>query len=65
MAQNFKRLLQESIKKAAKEAGIPDDQICVFQTDCWHHLRNVWIGAVVNALSEHLSSVLAEDLENI
>ena len=63
-AQKFKRLLQEAIEKAAIEAGIPADEICVFQADCWHHLRNVWIGAVVNALSEHLSSVLADDLEN-
>ena len=64
-AQKFKRLLQEANEKAAKEAGIPEDQICVFQADCWHHLRNIWIGAVVKALSEHLSGILADDLDNI
>ena len=64
-AQKFKRLLQEAIETAAREAGIPEDQICIYQADCWHHLRNVWIGAVVKALSEHLSGILAEDLEKI
>ena len=64
-AQKFKRLLQDAIETAAKEAGIPEDQICIYQADCWHHLRNVWIGAVVKALSEHLSGIRAEDLEKI
>ena len=64
-AQKFKRLLQEAIETAAKEAGIPEDQICIYQADCWHHLRNVWISAVVKTLSEHLLGILAEDLEKI
>ena len=64
-AQKFKRLLQEAIETTAKEAGISEDQICIYQADCWHHLRNVWISAVVTALSEHLSGILAEDLEKI
>ena len=64
-AQKFKRLLQEAIEKAAKEAGVPENQIHVFQADCWHHLRNVWIGAVVAALSQHLLGVLAKSLEQL
>ena len=64
-AQKFKRLLQEAIEKASKEAGVPENQIHVFQADCWHHLRNVWIGAVVAALSQHLLGVLAKSLEQL
>lgn len=33
--------------------------------DCWHHLRNVWFGAVIKKLGENLEEVLGHDLEQI
>ena len=53
-ARKFRRLMIEAIKDAAKEEGMRDDSIHVFEADCWHHLRNVWVGAVVKHLGHHL-----------
>ena len=36
--------------------------IMVLQTDCHHHLHNVWIGAVSKQLSKYLDDMLACDL---
>ena len=33
--------------------------------DCWHHLRNVWFGAVIKKLGENLEEVLGHDFEQI
>ena len=64
-AMKFKRLLHEEIAKQARAEGIPENEICVRQADCWHHLRNTWIGNTVKVLSGHLTDVLSEDLEQI
>ncbi len=37
----------------------------MFQGDCWQHLRNVWIGAVVLSLKRYLEDVLEDDLAAI
>ena len=42
-----------------------ENEINFYKDDCWHHLRNVWIGSVVLKLSEHLAEVLSYDLEAI
>ena len=34
-------------------------------TDCWHHLRNVWFGAVIDQLGGHLANILGDDLGEI
>ena len=34
-------------------------------SDCWHHLRNVWFGAVIDGLGQRLKAWMAEDLEEI
>jgi len=64
-AMKFKRLLHEEIAKQARAEGIPENEIRIRQSDCWHHLRNTWIGNTVKALSEHLNGALSEDLEKI
>ena len=50
-AMKFKRLLHDKIAKQARAEGIPENEIRVRQADCWHHLRNTWIGNTVKALS--------------
>ena len=42
-----------------------EDEINVYEADCWHHLRNVWIGGVVLKLGQHLAEVLRNDIEAI
>ena len=42
-----------------------EDEINVYEADCWHHLRNVWIGGVVLKLGQHLAGVLHNDIEAI
>ena len=64
-AMKFKRLLHEEIAKQARAEGIPENEIRVRQADCWHHLRNTWIGNTVTVMSRHLAGVLSEDLEQI
>ena len=43
-AQNFRKLLLKAIEAEAKENGMTEDEINVYEADCWHHLHNVWIG---------------------
>ena len=35
------------------------------EVDCWHYLHNMWIGAIVLKLGQHLAEVLSNDLEAI
>ena len=37
----------------------------VYEQDCFNHLRNVWINAVANAVSEYLKGLLEDSLDNI
>ena len=64
-ARKFRRLFADHIRQVALNNGIPDDQIHIFQADCWQHLRNVWFGAVIKQLSLRLSEVLESDLNEI
>ena len=42
--------------------GEDEIDIMVFQSDCYHHKHNVWIGAVNKHLSRYLYDMLACDL---
>ena len=64
-AQKFGKLLRTVIEPKAKENGMTEDEINVYEADCWHHLRNVWIGGVVLKLGQHLAEVLSNDIEEI
>ena len=64
-AMKFKRLLHEEIAKQARAEGIPENEIRVRQADCWHHLRNTWIGNTVMVMSRQLTGVLSEELKQI
>ena len=64
-SMKFKRLLHQEIAKQARAQGISEEEIRIRQSDCWHHLRNTWIGNTVKVLGAHLTDTLAEDLENI
>ena len=61
-ARKFWRPLRAVIEVEALEQGMTADKINVYEADCWQHLWNVWIGAVVLKLGQHLSEVLQEDL---
>ena len=39
--------------------------LCLFLLDCWQHLRNVWFGAVITKLGDHLKYWMEEDLDEI
>ena len=36
-----------------------------YEMDCMHHLRNVWFGGVLKALTYYLNTLLQDSLENI
>ena len=64
-ARAFRRRFKASIIKIAINEGMTQEEICLFEVDCWHHLRNVWFGRVTLELGEWLKDVLADDLEKI
>ena len=64
-ARKFCKLLIRAIVDIAKEEGMTDKSIKVYEADCWHHLRNVWIGAVVRHLGVHVGKVLDDNLAKI
>ena len=64
-SQKFQKLLREVIEAEAKGNGMTGDEIDVYEADCWHHLRNVWIGWVVLKLVQNLAEVLSNELEAI
>ncbi len=64
-ARKFRRLIVEKIKEEAKTHGLSESEILVLEGDCWQHLRNVWIGAIVRALKNYLNKVLEDDLASI
>ena len=61
-ARKFRRQLRAVIEAEALEQGMTAEEINMYQSDCWQHLQNVWIGAVVLKLGEHLLEVLQADL---
>ena len=64
-ARCFCRLFQEHIKEVAIKQGTSPDQIHIHEADCWHHLRNTWIGNVLEQLSERLAIILENVLKEI
>ena len=64
-ACKFRYLLAGHIRGVALNNDIPEDQIQIFQADCWQHLRNVRFGDIINQLSGMLSGVLESDLNDI
>ena len=64
-AQKFRRLLVASIEGICLEAGMSPDEIKMFEGDCWHHLRNIWFGAVIKQLNKSLSGLWEQDLDDI
>ncbi len=59
------RLLREQIIEMAKQAGIPESEIHIFEGDCWQHMHNVWFGAIINHLGSWLDKCLELDLYKI
>ena len=64
-AQKSRKLLRKVIEAEAKDNGMTEDEINIYEADCWHHLRNMWIWGVVLKLGQHLADVLRNDLEAI
>lgn len=59
--------VEEAVRQKMQEddSNLDDASIRVLTQDCHHHLRNVWIGAVVKRLSTYLNELLACDLNAI
>ena len=53
-------LLKASIKQIAEAEGTNPDAIEIVHGDCWHHLRNVWFGKVIEHLGTSLGDILAD-----
>ena len=64
-ARKCQRLFAKSITEAALELGIAEADIKIYELDCWHHLRNIWLGAVTKQLSKTLDDVLEDCLGDI
>ena len=64
-ARKHRRLLKNKIIELARELGIPDCEINIFEGDCRQHMHNVWFGAIIKHLSGWLEKRLAFDLEKI
>ena len=64
-ARRIQHLLHEEITKICKDKGLSDDDIEVHKSFCWHHLRNVWFGAVELALNNTLLNQLEESMAAI
>ena len=62
-ARKFRRLFIESVKKVCIDMDYSDDQIIIFENDCWQHMRNVWFGQVLKHLSKYLADLLEDDLK--
>ena len=73
-ARKLSRLLVDKVVEAAQtklqaklaEGEVVDEsQLLIMRADCHHHLRNIWIGAIVIRISKHLNNILSLDLANI
>ena len=56
--------LEAAIEEAAELEG-EEYKPSIIIVGCHHHMRNVWIGALVKHLSKYLNGILHEDLSNI
>eukprot|EP00957_Ditylum_brightwellii_P184590 14058443-Ditylum_brightwellii.AAC.1 len=54
----------ETIQQITKEKGMNEDDIKVYIGNCWKHLQDIWIGAVVEDLCSQLSKDLKDDLDD-
>jgi len=71
-ARKLRALLKEEVKKAVqlqcgarRDAMTPAEQeaaVHVVEIDCWNHLRNIWLGAAMKALSKSIKDELDDSL---
>ena len=64
-AQKTGRLLAEALKQLGREKGFSEEQLVVYQGNCWNHIRNIWLGAIDNYLARQLEEHMKNDLELI
>lgn len=64
-AKKANELLTKAIEEAAAKMGWSAQEIKTYQLHCWHHLRNIWFGAVVNKLSLTLNDILEDSLNEV
>ena len=50
------------ILEKGTEKGLSKKDLVIYQGECFHHLRNVWLGAVEKYLSKRLEEHMKEDL---
>ena len=68
-ARSTSEKLVRCIEKAVQDAIIVEGRETkdpnVLRQDCHHHMRNIWIGAVVKCLSKYFDELLRCDLDEI
>ena len=57
-AQQTRRLLVEEVNQYSAQSH-------VLQVDCWHHLRNVWLGGMAKVTTNFLKKLLEDSLDEI
>ena len=62
-ARKTRRLIVTKIEEAEIELNRAGAN--VLEIDCWNHLRNVWLGGMIKALSSFLQEMLINDLDSI
>ena len=55
--------LADKVISLAKEECPSGTDYFVYQNNCFHHLRNIWLGAVENCLAKKLEAHLKDDLD--
>jgi len=58
-------LLALTVKNAAQKMGKADDEICILEIDCWHHICNVWLGNVSKRMNKTLQEVHGDQLSDL
>jgi len=54
--------LADLFLESARERGLREDELKIYQGNCWNHLRNVWLGAVEKYLDKKLQDIMKNDL---
>ena len=64
-ARKTRRLLVDCIEEAARDLSPDNENNHIIEVDCYNHLRNVWLGGMIKALSTYLNDELSDELECI
>ena len=61
-AELMRKKLADLFIEKAKEKGLSEDELKIYQGDCFNHLCNVWLGAVEKYLARRLEDHMKNDV---